>query len=58
MTKEELARLRFNLGLTQGKMADKLGISYATYSRYEQGKWPINKATEIIALHLQMELII
>lgn len=35
-----LARLRADLGLTQGEMAQKMGVPYSTYQRYEQGRTP------------------
>ena len=34
----ELSMLRSERGLTQGEMANKLGISPATYCQYERGQ--------------------
>ena len=39
--KRTLKGLRYDLGLNQKEMADKLGIGLATYQRYEQYKFRI-----------------
>lgn len=55
MTGTDLRTLRLKLGMTQKAMADKLGVSYATYSRYELGKWPLNKTVKILREALARE---
>lgn len=37
-TPKEISRLRTRLGLTQEKMAQKLGVSFATVNRWEKGR--------------------
>jgi len=37
-TSKEISRLRGRLALTQEKMAQKLGVSFATVNRWEKGR--------------------
>lgn len=46
MDKNEFKTMRLNCGLTQGELAEKLGISsYVTISRWERGLFEINRHT-------------
>lgn len=56
MNATDLKSLRLRLHLTQSQMADKLGVSYATYSRYERGLCAIRKPVVILALKLSEAL--
>lgn len=49
MTAEQLRKLRLKLDLTQSQMAERLGVSLATYSLYERDKAPMSKPVELLA---------
>jgi transcriptional regulator with XRE-family HTH domain len=38
MTADEIRALRVRLGLTQEQMAQRMGVSFATINRWENGK--------------------
>ena len=47
MTKEELKQIRIDMGLSQQKFADHLGIeSSRTIRRYESGDWKVSNVVE------------
>lgn len=48
MTHKELKLLRHKLELNQKQMAEKLGISLATYGLYERGK-QMSKTVRLLA---------
>jgi hypothetical protein len=48
MTHKELKLLRHKLELNQTQMAEKLGISLATYGLYERGK-TMSKTVRLLA---------
>lgn len=52
MTGDELVQLRMSRGLKAKEMADLLGVSDATMSRYERGHRPIPKAVGYAAKYL------
>ena len=45
MDKNEFKTMRLNCGLTQMELAAKLGISFGTLNRWENGRFLINKHT-------------
>ncbi|MBI4266467.1 MAG: helix-turn-helix transcriptional regulator [Acidobacteria bacterium] len=56
MTGRELRKQRLLLGLTQGELADRLGMSRNTITRYERGFLPkIPKYVELAIQALQAE---
>jgi len=60
MKKEELARIRKSLGLTQKELAEKIGYSFETIKRYETGERTIPDRVEIATNKLRenkMEII-
>lgn len=56
MNREELRGLRLRIDVTQKEMADKLGISLITYSRYERGEKTMSKPVTMLAEKLKSEI--
>lgn len=52
MHKDEFYRLRFNMNLTQDKLAEILGLSRQTIQKYETGKTYIKPVTGYAMRHL------
>lgn len=48
MTKEEFKQRRDRIGMTQGQLADELGLSSSTVSKYEMGLNEVPKYFELI----------
>lgn len=51
----DVAELRKALKLSQAELADKLGITQSTVSRFETGALPIDRRTELALLALRKE---
>ena len=49
--REHLKNLRLQKGLTQQEVADKLGVSKATISKYEKGQRKLNHTAELAKLY-------
>jgi transcriptional regulator with XRE-family HTH domain len=43
----DITAIRKELNLTQAEMAEKLGVTQGTISRFETGTLPIDKRTEL-----------
>ena len=43
MTKEEFKQIRIDLGLTQSKMGELVGVKGRSVRRFESGEWPVSK---------------
>lgn len=48
MTKAEIKAERARLGISQGLMAQRLGVSLRTISYYEKGEVPVPKTVELL----------
>lgn len=46
MTPEELKAIREAMGLSQGKLGERLGVTYETVGRWERGIIAIDARTE------------
>jgi transcriptional regulator with XRE-family HTH domain len=55
MDKETFRRKRKRLGLTQEKLADRLGINRMTIIRYESGESPVPKSVEMALKLIEAE---
>lgn len=56
---EKLRRLRKAQGLTQGELAEKVGVSINTIVRYETGKYsPKVKILELITKELGAKIVV
>ena len=44
---DDIRTLRRNLGLTQGDLAEKLGLDQSTISRLETGRLPVDARTRL-----------
>ncbi len=49
--REHLKKLRIQCGYTQQEVADKLGVSKATISKYEKGQRKLNHTEELATLY-------
>jgi transcriptional regulator with XRE-family HTH domain len=52
---EEVRRIRGSMKLTQAELADLLGVTQATVSRWEAGKLPVDARTLIALKALQVQ---
>jgi transcriptional regulator with XRE-family HTH domain len=52
---EEVKRIRGAMGLTQQELADLLGVTQATVSRWEASKLPVDQRTLIALKALQVQ---
>ena len=50
MTPDEFRNIRFDLGLSQAKMAETLGVCRRSIQYYESGEKPIPKPVKILLL--------
>ena len=48
MTKAEIKAERARLGISQGLMAQRIGVSLRTISYYEKGEVPVPKTIELL----------
>lgn len=48
MTPQEFKQIRSELGLTQVKIAEALGVTWRTVARYESGERPITRTIAIL----------
>lgn len=55
MTAAELREARQVLGLTQAKMAARLGVSHRMYKYWEGGKWPVPETVSLAVKYLLHE---
>ncbi len=55
MTGPELRAARHELGLSQEKLAQTLGISVTTINRYERGRMAIPTAIDLAVRYLRYE---
>lgn len=53
MTAQEYRAVRERLGLTQGELADLLGVRLNTIYRREAGTFPITKEIEMALMYLE-----
>lgn len=51
----DVAQIRNDLKLTQAELADKLGITQSTISRFETGGLPVDRRTELALLALKKD---
>jgi len=47
MTKRQFRKLRNSIGLSQTKLAQEMGVTLRTVSRWETGEFPIPKIAEL-----------
>ncbi len=47
MTKRQFKKLRNSIGLSQTKLANEMGVTLRTISRWERGEFPIPKIAEL-----------
>ena len=52
MTPDEFRNIRFDLGLSQAKMAETLGVCRRSIQYYESGEKPIPKPVKMLLLTL------
>ena len=55
MTAAELRDARQALGLTQAKMAARLGVSHRMYKYWEAGRWPVPETVSLSVKYLLHE---
>ena len=53
MTPTDLKQTRLDLGLTQTEFGEKLGVTYGTVCRWENGKYEINERTATVVRMLR-----
>jgi len=58
MQPDELKRLRKGMGLTQGEMAARLGLSHGYIGEMERGEKPIERRTIQAARYVQLKQLI
>lgn len=55
MTKEDLSKARYELGLTQSQLAEELGVALNTVSRWERGELAVPRLVHWALLGLKRE---
>ncbi len=55
MTKRQFRKLRNSIGLSQTKLAQEMGVTLRTVSRWETGEFPIPKIAELALKTVVME---
>lgn len=57
MTPTDLKQIRLDLGLTQTEFGEKLGVTYGTVCRWENGKYAISERTAMVVRMLRDGLV-
>jgi len=55
MTKGQFRKLRNSIGLSQTKLAQEMGVTLRTVSRWETGEFPIPRIAELALMTVVME---